>query len=178
MRLQTAVIATSLLTFILSGCSDYDKIQEGVIENNQRVSLVLESNENVHSYSIPIEDKVISIFSGSPSDILSNVTQLSSDEELKVRVCKYTEAIADYVESYISIYNHSAEDIIRGRNFTKIENANEFVESVTETHYFIDDSNGTVEQMFIIQLPDGFVGTISLYWLGGTIIDAKTTRSN
>lgn len=172
MGYKNLILGVSVITLLLTGCSDYKKLRENVVENNQRVDTILSSYEQSKEVSKDLGKAIVMSLKSRDVNGLLEVPEVKDNQELKeflaIEVKNLSDTIYDYIES-------NNEQVDMNENMSKamrIENPERFIDSVLEVHYFVDD-NGKVEQMFLVQLPNGSIGCISIYWLGGAYLESK-----
>lgn len=157
---------------VLSGCSDFEKIQSNVINNNQRVDNAVSHYKKAKTEGKKLESLVAGVLINKNTALLENENNLKSNSEISNTVKSGLLTIADAIQSYVNKVNDDSKE--NNKPEEEIKDIRQFVNSVTNIHYFLNDETGVTEQMILVQLPDGFVGSVSIFWLGGAVIDYKT----
>jgi hypothetical protein len=160
----------------LTGCSDFEKIQSEVISNNQRVDTALSNYKDAKKTGIKLEPVVLETLATKNTSLLDNESSLTSNQQLKENIKNGLNSVSESISTYVDRVNEDSKDTINP--LEPINDIKVFTRQVTKVHYFLNDKTGVTEQMFLVQLPNGFVGGVSIYWVGGVTIDYKTFGLN
>jgi hypothetical protein len=176
LRIVTFVLVL-LCILTVTGCSDYSAIEQGVIVENQRTDSVLKGYEDAKQIGQQLEDSVIKSIASRDSTSLLSSGKIANNDTSRVKLANNIKSLGDVVAEMV-VYNNASFDS-RKRDGEKpisarIDNVEDFVRSSTEVHYFVNDKTYMVEQMFLLNLPNGVVSSISLFWLGGVYVECKT----
>lgn len=173
LRVSLAILGVSLF---LTGCGDYEAVQRGVIENNQKVDTVLDSYEASQKAGKELEQLVLQSVEESDTSLIRTDSSINEDVELLEDIENKIVAIIEPTYDFIAMNNEmskSQEGMETVVPVPLIEPNAEFFNSVIEVFYFLDDRSGVTEQMFLVQLPNGYIGGFSIHWLGGAVIDVQ-----
>jgi hypothetical protein len=173
------LITCIFLSFFLVGCSDYSELEKGITEKNIKVENLLANYEKSKQKGLILEEAVLSDLVTKDVKSIQNLEVLSYSSELTIDVVMSFSYVSDAIYAYIDYTNEQAKITASDSvPVARIDNIEEFIKSVIEVHYFLDDKTGKTEQMFLVQLPDGYLTSVSLMWLGGSVIDVKTYNNN
>lgn len=152
-------IPLALSVLLLAGCSDRDSLLQGVIDSNTRVSMVLSSYTEAKQSAEPLELAIRKMFQEGIQGELSFKEGVDGTGyipyEIKNPVSDLAQRITDYIKD----------------NEEAVTSRYSFVDNTLMVKYFVDDSTGKVEQLFFLQLPNGYTGGFVVNWLGGAYLE-------
>lgn len=156
---------------LLSGCTGYSDMRESIEKGNKRVELVMDRYEKSKVEAIRLESTVRNALTEEKTDLLKGA--INSEEAEKV-LLESIEYMDEAIKSYLLFYEEESNR--REQNFRL--NREELVENTLEGYNFLDGKTGRTEQLFLLQLPTGFIFSFSVIRDGGEFIDIKTSRDN
>lgn len=169
--LLPAILALSVIT---TGCVNHKELNSGVIENNKRVEDAITSYKEAKEVGVILEREINTILKNSKYAKLEDITEINSNIDVLNGVKETLEREVENIKDYIEMENLVAKDAGREDRI----NIEDTVDSYVETHYFLDDKSSKVEQVFIVSLPNGYVSNFTITWVGGVVVDFKTSRVN
>lgn len=163
------------LIFLLTGCDGYSALQKSVALNNQQVSTVLTRYHQSVSQAQTLVPLITSALAS------GNLRPLATQGLLtgKINILPQLDTSLSQLHSdLLSFIQHNNADASNppprgGSLLHVITSPSAFLPSVLQVHYFLNSTTGQVEQMFLVQLPNGFEGYVSILWLGGEVIGTQ-----
>lgn len=161
---------------LLSGCGDDVDLEASIAEKNIRVDTALTRHKEASKES----EKLKQIFS--EYMLTQEETDLSNFLNKKIKnndALGYTSTFSymkDSFYEYLTIYNNMAEQDTTGSK-KKIVDKEQYLKDNLLIETFLNDSKASTEQLFYLTLEDSESIWISVYWIGGNIIDVKTSSS-
>lgn len=170
----TKLVTVCLSGVLLVGCGTTD-LKEKVAEQNYKTDRALSLYEDSKSKGADIKNKFVEGLDTQNDLVFSTVT-LSHNVETSNKLVETLTSVMYDVDNYIDSNNEYVTITLEDGDepvTDMITDTGDFVTSLLEEKYFLDDTTGTVEQMLLIELPSGVVTGMSVYWLGGVIYDVK-----
>lgn len=167
------------LTVVLSGCSSFDDVKRDVKSSNIKVEENLLEYEKSKDVAIEIESLILDgIATGRTKDLINTVA-LKNNTLLSMEIEDFVLTSHEQLKNDISVINSNYEmyknDSTANRDLPKrIDNPSEYINTHVETHYFLDDTNTSTEQLMFIDLPETELQKLSLTWVGGVLVDFET----
>lgn len=153
---------------ILSGCANNAALQKNVELNNQQVSMVLSSYNKSNIQADDVTPTIITAITSGNTQPISHLGTLSSSVNVIKDVQSYVVSIHSSISAYVSQHNSMLRTSGSSLTISK-----SLVSSSVKVHYFLNSNNGELDQMFLVELPNGFVGYMSIIWLGGDVVSVK-----
>lgn len=168
-----------ILVVLLTGCSDYSALEKNVSEKNRNTDAVITNYETTKTKGSIIEDYVLGGLESKNSIVSDNIKVLSHNSELVTETEIALNQLTFKIHDYIAFNNEMANNVDENSPpIEKINDVGEFISTHVEVNYFLDDKTAKTEQMFLVELPDGYVGSLSFIWVGGVIIDVEAYNVN
>jgi hypothetical protein len=174
-------LSIGLVVLTLSGCTDYSIAEQGVVTSNKRVESVLDGYKVNTAVGKTVESDVLRSLYSKDSRLLLENNKLPKSNRASELLLSNIDALNISVQKAITDNNNIYDLRVKSGaepNRERINNIEDYIKSNVKVHYFINDSNYKVEQMFMLRLPNGVVSGISLYWLGGVYLESKTFGLN
>jgi hypothetical protein len=160
--LSKRIVGMLLLgVLVLSGCTDREQLMQGVLESNSRVDRVHNGLLESKKAGIPLESAISSMFSNGTLGELTSKEGVNGKGYVPYEIQNTTSDMAQRITDYIK------------DNQQEVTSRETFVSNVFSVRYFIDDSTGRVEQLFFLQLPNGYTGGFVVNWLGGVYLETS-----
>jgi len=151
-----------LLLCLLVGCSniDYAERERAILENNQKTKSVLNSYAKSREAGGLLEQAVRGM-------LITGV--VSVDDEIKGLLRGKSDVLVSQLEgllqSVLSDYGVLRED--------QEVSLSDIVNTSLEVHYFLDDTTGLTDQLFLYRSRNGSLKHFTVKWLGGVFVDIE-----
>lgn len=160
------LIMTTLLIFVLSGCSsDIKELQGNIVTINNEVKRTVSLYEDSLGVAKSLDADVESILNS--QNFLPETDKIGEDLNPHLEsLYQFYKTYAEEVEGYDFMITdkESEEDIVEVRSQA------EELGYYTDVRYYYDDVSNILEQMYITTLPNGNTFMISLEWYKGELI--------
>lgn len=180
MKVLRLFFVSLLLILGVTGCASNTSLQKEVIQHNQQVSMLLSSyHQSVKSGERLAPTLFSAILTGDTQVLASNAYFQNINFSLSTLNGGVSGLHAALV-AYINDHNTSIKLALpsqRGEQ-SLLTLTPSFLRKVLHTNYFLNSSNGEVEQFDLLELPDGFTGFLVVVWLGGDVINVKASLGN
>lgn len=164
------------ITVLLAGCGDDVDLEASIAEKNIKVDTALSR----HKVALKESDELKELFTNYM--LTQDESELRSFLNSKIKnndTLGYTSTFSylkDSYYEYVSLYNKMAEQDDTGSR-KKILDNEKYLKDHLLIESFLNASKATTEQLFYLTLEDSESLWVSVYWVGGNIIDIKTSRS-
>ncbi|MNL91304.1 hypothetical protein D3C81_10360 [compost metagenome] len=167
-----------LLASSLIGCSTIGATRSKVATENARTGEIMGSYTTNKTKAEGLEEAIkkaiiIGKYTEEGSSIIYDNDKF---ETFQGDIAQINKTLLAYIETFNSI--EDSKVLREGDKRYPIEDENDFIRGIIEVHYFLDDDKNTLEQLFIIKVPQGLLITLTLHWLGGTCYDIQTSYYN
>lgn len=163
-------------SILLAGCSSDPNLEASIAEKNIRVDTAITRHKEATKQSDELKSLFVSYLETQDnSDLESFLESKIKDNNLLGYTSTFS-YMKDSMYDYVSMNNVMADEDDTGTR-KKITDIKKFVEENLLVESFLNDSKGSTEQLFYLTLKDSQSYWISVYWIGGSIIDVKTGSS-
>ena len=161
-----------LIPTLLVGCNrgvDKEELKKNIELSNRRIETVVDDYN-----TSKIKAK---IFYESSVKYISGETQnLIVDDMDSYYIDEFTAVLNDFKDVITTLYED--EKLFREESGLGSVSYRDFIKDMVESHYFLNDTKGLLEQDIVFKLPYGKVLGLEIDWLVGKIYGFETYTNN
>lgn len=160
-----------LLPILMVGCNDVDKdvLKKNIEVSNRRIESMMK-DYNTSKF------KATKFYEDSLKYLSGTIGTITIDDVDTYYIEEFTDILNSFKEAIVESYED--EKLFNEEHNIKVVELVDFIKNNSESHYFLNESNATLEQDILFKLPYGQVLGLEIEWLGGGIFGFKTYTNN
>lgn len=160
-----------LLPILMVGCNDVDKdvLKKNIEVSNRRIESMMK-DYNTSKF------KATKFYEDSLKYLSGTISTITIDDVDTYYIEEFTDILNSFKEAIVESYED--EKLFNEEHNIKVVELVDFIKNNSESHYFLNESNATLEQDILFKLPYGQVLGLEIEWLGGGIFGFKTYTNN